>query len=302
MDWIKKNKLTSLLILFVLLLVFKEFFLGFGGLISTTRKVSLQPAIEAPMGGVEEPSLLREGGFIPPSPEYPPTEKEERLVVEESSMSLVVSKVRETTDKIIDHAKEVGGFMVSSSLTRPEEAPFATVVVRVPSEKFREVLDYFRSLAIKVSSENILGTDVTAEYVDIEARLATLEKTKAKFESILDQATRVEDILQVQREITYLQDQIDALKGRQKYLTQTAKLAKITVWLSTDEYALPYVPAKPFRPGVIFKLAVRSLVQTLRGLAKLIIWVGVYAVVWLPVALAVFFLRRWRKRRAVKTG
>ncbi|KPJ70501.1 hypothetical protein AMJ51_01675 [Microgenomates bacterium DG_75] len=121
-------------------------------------------------------------------------------------------------------------------MTSPEEAPFATVIVRVPADNFRATLDFFRSLAVKVTSERILGTDVTDEYVDIEARLATLEKTKVKFEEIMEKATEVQDILNVQREIIRLQDQIDALKGRQKYLEQTAKLAKITAYLSTDEY------------------------------------------------------------------
>ncbi len=159
------------------------------------------------------------------------------------------------------------------------------------------MLDYFRDLAVKVSSERILGTDVTAEYVDIEARLETLEKTKAKFEEIMEKATAVQDILNVQRELIRTQDQIDALKGQQKYLEQTAKLAKITIYLSTDEYALPYVPAKPFRPQVVFKLAVRSLVGSLRSVATATIWIVVYAVIWLPALLIFIFLRRWWQRR-----
>jgi len=243
--------------------------------------------------------MAPEAGLRWPAPrqEFAPTEQEERLVVEESSMSLVVKNVREVSDKVVDYAKQVGGFMVSSSLTKPEEVPFATVVVRVPAEKFRETLEHYRLLAVKVSSENLLGTDVTAEYVDIQARLATLEKTKLKFEEIMDKATKIQDILQVQREIIRLQDQIDALKGRQSYLEKTAALAKITVYLSTDELALPYAPSPAFRPGVIFKLAVRSLVSTLRSLATLFIWVGVYALVWVPVAVVVFLIYRLRKKR-----
>jgi len=286
----KKNLLTVALLLLVLLLVYKEF----------------QPAIRPLTGGIgksemmfesvaEAPGLVGQRGIIPPPSSLPPVESEDRLIVEKSSMSLVVSQVREVADKIIDHAKQVGGFMVSTSLTRPEEAPFAAVVIRVPADKFRETLDYFRNLAIKVSSENILGTDVTAEYIDIKARLTTLEKTKVKFESILDQATRVEDILKVQRELINLQDRVDALKGRQEYLEQTAKLAKITVYLSTDELALPYAPAKPFRPAVIFKLATRSLIRTLRSTVTLLVWLGVYAVIWLPIILVIFFIKKRKK-------
>lgn len=264
------------------------------------REMISMPEYEA-APGIGAPSLDYRKGIIPPpvSSEYPPSEREKRLVVEESSMSLVVLKVQETAEQIIDRAKQVGGFMVSSSLTHPEEAPFATVVIRVPAERFRETLAYFRTLAAKVSSEKILGTDVTDEYVDIEARLATLERTKAKFELIMDQATTVDQTLKVQREIINLQDQIDALKGRSKYLEQTARVAKITVYLSSDELALPYAPAKPFRPQIIFKLAVRSLILTLRGVATRLIWIAVYSVIWLPILLIILFVRRRRRRKPV---
>src|SRR3972149_11088141 len=101
--------------------------------------------------------------------------------------------------------------MVRSSLSQPEEAPYATIVLRVPSSKLREILAYFRSLAIKVASEDIQGYDVTDEYVDIAARLETLQKTKVRFEEIMDQAFKIEDILRVQQEIINLQSQIDSL-------------------------------------------------------------------------------------------
>jgi len=288
-SWIKENKLTAIIIIALLFVLYRQYAPGFPLYRRTLYEAPADVAFEAPAkAGL---SLLP-----PPVQEFAPSEREERLVVEESSMSLVVSKVRETSDKIIDYAKEAGGFMVSTSLTKPEEVPFATVVVRVPAEKFREVLNYYRSLAVKVSSENIKGTDVTDEYVDIEARLATLNKTKAKFEEIMEEAVKIQDILQVQREIIRLQDQIDTLKGRQNYLEKTAALAKITIYLSTDEFALPYAPSPAFRPGVIFKLAVRSLVSTLRSLATLLIWVGVYALVWVPVAVVVFLVYRLRKK------
>jgi len=300
-DWVKKNKLIALIIVILLYLVIKDYLPGYFFGITPLRKTYQAPMGE--LGAVEDvglaPSVGRGGIGIPPIPsrEYAPTETEERLVVEESSMSMVVTDVREISDKIIDHAKSAGGYMVSTSLTNPEEEPFATVVVRVPAENFRAALDYFRSLGVKVTSENIKGTDVTDEYVDIEARLATLEKTKTKFEEIMERATEVQDILDVQRQLIYVQNQIDNLKGRQKYLEQTAKLSKVTIYLSTDEYALPYAPAETFRPRVIFKLAVRSLVRALRSVAKALIWIGVYAVVLIPLGLIIFFIWKWKEKR-----
>lgn len=292
-DWVKNNKVTTLLILVVLYLLFGRTLVSpFFGI--NQLRVAKEDAYYglAPAGSLSSVGI--DSALPIPPREAAPSETQERLVVEETAMSLVVKDVRQTSDQITDHAKSLGGYMVSSSFSKPEEAPYAQVIVRVPSDKLQETLDYFRTLAVKVTWENIRGTDVTDQYEDIGAKLASHEKVKAKFEEILNQATKVQDILQVQRELVNVQSQIDALKGRQKYLEQTAKLAKITAHLSTDEWSLPYAPAKTFRPNVIFKQAVRSLILTFRGLAEKAIWLGVYAAIWAPVLLIILW---WKKRK-----
>ena len=288
--WIKTHKLASILLLVVIYLVVRP---------SSGVKPLSQSAMLSIGGAGEESVALKSAPSVSsllPSRNYTPTTQTDRLVVQESNLSLVVKNVRESSDKAIDWAKSVGGYMVSSSLSQPEEAPYAYVVLRIPAKDLKPAIEYFRSLAIKVSSENLLGTDVTDEYIDIDSRLDTLNKTKAKFEEILSKATAVQDILTVQRELINLQDQIDSLKGRQQYLEKTAELAKISLHLSTDEFSLPYAPSQPFRPAAIFKQAVRSLVGTLRGGAKLLIWVGVYSPIWLLILGIIWFFKHRKKK------
>lgn len=293
-SWIKRNKLASVLFLIVAYFLAKQYF--------GVNPLSLRSSSNYGVGGfsgMPESASLKSMGSISllpqPRNDYAPTTTTDRMVVQESNLSLVVKDVRESSDKAIEHAKSIGGYMVSSSLSQPEEAPYAYIVLRIPADELKSAVDYFRSLSIKVSSENLLGTDVTDQYTDLDARLKTLNQTKAKFEEILNKAVAVQDILTVQRELVNLQSQIDSVKGRQLYLEKTAELAKISLHLSTDEFSLPYAPAEPFRPAVIFKQAVRSLVQTLRGAAKLLIWVGVYGIVIVPVGGVWYLIKRRKK-------
>lgn len=296
-NWLKTHKFVVLLLLIVALLLL---ILSRGQLGGRTVSRSVRPpssgveTMEAPaLGGT--PLELGVPDFSQEAPSSTTTDGE-RMVVKNSNLSLLVTDVKETGEKIINHANSIGGYMVSASYNRPDESPFATITVRIPAEKLDASLNFFRSLAIKVASENLVGKDVTDQYVNIEARIATLEKTKAKFEQILDQATQVSEILQVQRELINIQSQIDALEGQKKSLEQNANLSKVTLYLSTDELALPYTPDKAFRPQVVFKQAVRSLLGTVRALANTLIWVGVYSVIWLPI-LVIFYVVRKRKQR-----
>jgi len=84
--------------------------------------------------------------------------------------------------------------MVQSYLDYSQEAPTATLTVRLPAKQLHQALDEFKKLAAKVVSENLSGVDVTQEYTDIEERLKTLYKTKTKLEEIMAKAIKVKVI------------------------------------------------------------------------------------------------------------
>lgn len=300
-DWVKKNKFLTVVLLIVayLLLNFLNLFFGVNILsldIPGARKqgINLAPGVGfgAPSAGISSPSY----SYPVPQDYAPQPEVKERLVVQ-SNLSLLVKDVTDVRNKIVRYATDAGGYMVSSNVSNPQDAPTATVVVRVPSVRLEEALNYFHSLSVKVVSENLVGQDVTDQYVDIDTRIAQLERTKSKLEQILDQATQISDITSLTQQILNYQNQIDSLKGQQDALEKNAQLAKLTIYLSTDEIALPYQPSETFRPGVIFKLAVRSLIGTLRKFATLAIWLGVYSVVWVPAVGIYIGVRRWRAKR-----
>jgi len=286
-NWIKSNKISSLLILILAYLIIIKPFIS-------NNLHSYKYSTYNDSMALGSPSALPNIGAVvsPTKRESVNTQATNRMVIEETSLSAQVKDVPNSQNAIKAKAEELGGFMVSETLSRPEEAASGTVIVRVPVENLRTMLDFIRSNSVKVVSENILGYDVTDQYSDINAKVQTLQNTKNIFENVLNKATTVEEILKVQTEILNIQDQMDSLKGQAQYLEKTSSSVKITVYLSTDEYSLPYAPQTGFRPNVIFKEAVRSLVLDARKLASLAIWVGVYAVIWAPILTILIILKR----------
>lgn len=299
-SWVSRNKLATLLLVILGFILFKSVIGSFVGMsllgAPGFREKSGLALPESPsIGGLSGVGLARPD-FYPPVDYAPVPDVKDRLVIQESNLSLLVTDIVAVKDRVIEFAQGSGGYMVTSHVVSPQEQPTATVVVRIPSSRLKEALEHFRSLSIKVVSENLSGQDVTDQYVDVEKRIAILDSTMARFEAILAEAREVSDIVNLNQQIINIQSQIDSLKGQQEALKQNAQLAKITVYLSTDEIALPYAPSETFRPGVIFKLAVRSLVGQLRQLATVSIWFGVYAVIWLPVGLLVIGVYKRMKK------
>lgn len=289
LNWTKTHKLTAMLLLAVFYLVYKQF--------APPAQFSRNATNFAPMpisGGGNEMAYSK--SIAPAMPiardEVAPTDQSERLVIQETSLSLVVKDVSVAVNAIQQKTEQLGGFLVNSHVSKPQESGNGAIIVRVPSTKLAEALASFRSTGLRVTDEQVNGVDVTDQYVDLDARLKTLEKTKAKFEDILDKAIQVQDLLNVQRELINLQSQIDSVKGQQQLLKKSADLAKITVYLSTDEYSLPYAPAEPWRPNVIFKEAVRALVTRARSLATAGIWIVVFTPIWAPILGVLWFVNK----------
>ncbi len=302
-EWIKGNKLATILLLIIVGFILKNNLFGSGYYSSPSLLRTDSYANEGAGMSLSKISLPVSGalnGSAMPQ-DMAIQSGANRMVVSNSNLSLMVSDVLSTQKLVINKAKVIGGYMVDSILSNPQDAASATVTIRIPSSKLNDALDYFRGLAIKVVSENLQGEDVTDQYVDNDARLETLNTTKRKFEDILNKATTVQDIVSVQQQIINLQSQIDQIKGQQKYLEQNTNLTKVTLYLSTDELALPYAPTESWRPSVIFKEAVRSVISSVQKLGTLIIWLTVYAVIWVPVLLIIYLVKKRRNSKKMQS-
>lgn len=290
-DWLERNRLVVVLSIVIVFLVYRQANPRTFNPKTLEEYDASYSTAEMEYAGQE---VARMGVGSMPISDVAPSESLDRMVIRESSLSLQVQNVEESVTDIERVAEESGGFMVNSSINTPYEGATGYITIRVPESSRLMVLEKLKDMAVKVVSENVYGTDVTDQYEDIGEKLSVLQETKAKFEAILDRADDVNEILKVQQQILAVQNQIDALKGRQEYLEKTASLSLVTVSLSTDEFALPYAPDEAWRPQVVFKTAVRSLVRSVRGLADLFIWIVVYGVVLVPV---IWLVRKYIVKR-----
>jgi hypothetical protein len=284
--FIKKNWIVFILILIILFLAKDKILIP--KLSSSISTQSIYPSM-----GVAEMAVDTASAKIGYSRNtIAPSENSNRLIIQDTNLSLQVKDVPKTIRDVLETTKKLGGFLINSSLSKPEGAASGNISVRIPEDKRSEALELFKKFAVKVVSESVYGNDVTDQYVDLESRLEVLTKTKVKYEDILQSAQKITDIMSVQEQLTYIQGQIDSLKGQQKYYEQSAKLSKVVIYLSTDELALPYAPTNEWRPTVIFKNAVRSLVGIFRSLGSLVIYVVVFIPVIIPVVLIIRQINR----------
>lgn len=155
----------------------------------------------------------------------------DRMIVRSGDMAMVVENVEVSIESIKQLAETYEGWVVSSSMWKNGEALAGSISFRVLAEHFDSALKALRGMAVEVKYENTSSRDVTEEYVDLSASLENLEATEQQLQVIMDKAESVEDILDVQRELTRVRGDIEQTKARMQYLEQTSSTSIIYVQL-----------------------------------------------------------------------
>jgi hypothetical protein len=100
----------------------------------------------------------------------------------------------------------------------------------VPAGKFDDTIDQLSKLG-KVQNEHISGNDVSAQYVDLQARLANQEAQRNAMLALLRRANTISDIIAVQTQIGQITGQIEQLKGQIQYIEHNTTYSTVTVSL-----------------------------------------------------------------------
>ncbi len=192
-------------------------------------------------------------------------------------------------------------------MSNKEDHPTATVALRIPADRYDEALDALRPLALKVVQEHSQETDVTSQVVDLSARIANLRASEAALQKLMDRAAKVSEVLDVQRELTSVREQIEQLTAQKQHLEKQAALSTLTVTLETSPQPVTEV-TKSWDPGADVERAVATLVDLAQGVGRALIWIGIVIVpvglvAVVVIGLAAFIVRRFGPRlRRVETG
>jgi hypothetical protein len=102
------------------------------------------------------------------------------------------------------------------------------ITFMVPATRFDETIDLLAKLG-KLKSEHISGNDVSAQYVDLQARLANAKAQRDAMLVLLKRAQSIQDIIAVQTQIGQITGQIEQLKGQIQYIEHNTSYSTVTV-------------------------------------------------------------------------
>ncbi len=131
-------------------------------------------------------------------------------------------------------AEKYGGFVISSSTNNDRTGTF---VLRIPAKRFDRAVSDIRDLATHVRFQDIRGNDVTAEFIDQQARLRILQARKALLFGLFQRATTTEEILRMSNQLDDVQLRIEQIQGQINFIND--QVAESTLRVSIQEQNAP---------------------------------------------------------------
>ncbi len=163
-----------------------------------------------------------------------------RKIIYTAKLDIVVKNYQDTLNHIQTKVADYGGYIVESNMSKSEgdDTTNGYITVRIPQEEFREFIQLVEDGSSNVLESSISGQDVTEEYVDLESRLKSKRVVEERLLSFMEKAEKTEDLLTISNDLASVQEEIEEIMGRMKYLDNRAELATVTIHIQENNVSL----------------------------------------------------------------
>ena len=181
-------------------------------------KFGMESPIAQPPGGLPSSSALQAEALLP------------TMIIRTGQASIEVDSLAVGVARVRELARRMGGFVGNTQMEAGgEQAKSATLEIRLPSARFDDAIAGLTPIG-KVESVNISAQDVGEEYVDIAARVSNAHRLEQRLIEVLATKTgKLRDVLDVERELARVREEIERMEGRMRYLRTRVATSTLSI-------------------------------------------------------------------------
>lgn len=217
----KRRGLCAILALLLLLLA------ACGG--AATGGATSDSAANGAADMVAEDAAAMDVGATGESADFSAVRENAKLILN-ADLTLETQDYEASCTAIEQMTAAAGGYIESSGMSGEKGERRASYTLRVPQEKFESFFTQLGDTCHVVSS-NRWSDDVTERYTDIETRLATLQTKHERLLALLEKATEMTDIIDLENALADCEYEIDSLTGEMRHYDSLVDFSTFNVTL-----------------------------------------------------------------------
>jgi hypothetical protein len=130
-------------------------------------------------------------------------------------------------------AQNNGGFVLSSQIRGQRTG---TLTLRIPAKRFDDAMLALRDIGV-VQAQSITGKDVTAQYIDLRARLQNAIGQRTVLRDLMTQATTIQETITVQNRLSAVELQVEQIQGQLNFIEDQVAEATVRVEIHEKDAA-----------------------------------------------------------------
>ncbi len=154
-----------------------------------------------------------------------------QMMIYTASLTAEVTDYKKARNDLEFLTQKYQGYIVHSSEYQNERERGGNLTVRIPEGGFNSFLKEIEDITHRVSNQNVQGQDVTEEYVDLESRLKAKKAVESRLLDFMNQAENVEDLLKISQDLGRVQEEIEQIEGRMRYLREHTSFSTVHIQL-----------------------------------------------------------------------
>ncbi|MDR7127916.1 archaellum component FlaC [Algoriphagus sp. 4150] len=220
-----------------------------------------------------------------------------KKVIKTGGVDFQSENIEEDYKKIRNLLPRFNAYIENENQSKSTHEIRYNVTVRVPSTSYDTLYSSIAANVFRLDNRYSNTEDVTERYYDLRTRIKSKEALEQKYMELLEKASAIKDILEIEKNLNEVRTDIERLQGQFNYLSKQVNYS--TIHLSFYE-VLPYVYDSSQRKG--FGARILSAIDDgwqgflffLLGLTSL--WPFV-----ILTAVIVFLFRKMRRRMKKKS-
>jgi len=214
----------------------------------------------------------------------------EQKIIKTAGLSFETQDLEATHHHVLVVTKALNGFISTDNSGKNYSEHFHNVSVRIPTENFQKFIDDISEGVSFFDRKDISRRDVSEEFIDLSARLKAKKELEKRYLELLKQAKNVKEMLEIERELSSIREEIEAKQGRLNYLQDQVSMSTVNMrfYKFTNETGVTVSYGQKMK---------NAISGGWDGISVFFIGLLYLWPLFLIITLLILVLRRWIKRR-----
>jgi hypothetical protein len=150
-------------------------------------------------------------------------------IIKNANLRFETDDLIKTNAKIQASVKKLNATIQSDTEEKEYKTNTRRLLVRIPSKNFEDFITEISKGVGYFDTKEISSQDVTEEFIDIESRLKTKKVLESRYLELLKKANKISEILEIEKQISEIREEIESKEGRLKYLNSQVSMSSVSI-------------------------------------------------------------------------